>query len=198
MTALRLLEKPLVLDDAEIRELALKNRAAAADAAVRKYRDPLFHHAAYILKDWTEATDVVQEVFIKALREPRFFGPEFNMKAWLFRVTSNLCFNIRRDRRRRSAILDANPQASSAAASQGEVVLRTQQQRQIMAGIEQLGEHHREILVLRYYSDLSYAEIADVLDVKLGTVMSRLSRARVQLLDVLQAAGVEADDHLPG
>lgn len=185
MTTLRLLQSPQTLADEDIKQLALTQRAAAADWLVRKYRDPIFHHAAYILKDWTEATDVVQEVFIKALREPRFFTDEFNMKAWLFRVTSNLCFNIRRDRRRRAAILDAMPPREPTPADQADVVLNAEQQQRLLACIDQLAEHHREILMLRYYSDLSYAEIADVLDIKLGTVMSRLSRAKTQLLDTI-------------
>ena len=54
-----------------------------------------------------------------------------------------------------------------------------------MKAMEQLTEEHREILILRYYDDLSYAEIAQVLDIKLGTVMSRLSRARQKLLVVM-------------
>jgi RNA polymerase sigma-70 factor (ECF subfamily) len=55
----------------------------------------------------------------------------------------------------------------------------------MMATLDKLGEDHREILILRYYDELSYTEIAQVLDIKLGTVMSRLSRARTRLLEVL-------------
>ena len=57
-----------------------------------------------------------------------------------------------------------------------------------MAALEELSEDHKQILLLRYYNDLSYAEIADVLQVKLGTVMSRLSRARMRLMDVMQSS----------
>jgi RNA polymerase sigma-70 factor (ECF subfamily) len=56
----------------------------------------------------------------------------------------------------------------------------------MLTALDSLSEDHREILVLRYYDDLSYAEIADVLQVKLGTVMSRLSRARMRLMDVMK------------
>jgi len=64
-------------------------------------------------------------------------------------------------------------------------VFRSQQQEAILKAMDQLSAHHRTILKLRYYRDLSYAEIAEVLNVKLGTVMSRLSRARRRLMDVL-------------
>ncbi|MEN0062519.1 MAG: RNA polymerase sigma factor [Myxococcota bacterium] len=172
-------------DDAEIKALAEVDPTRAADALVRRYRDGLFHHAAWILKDWQEAIDVTQEVFIKAMREPRFFLPEFKMKAWLYRVTSNMCFNMVRDRKRRAAILESVPQKSSDDAKQADLVFAGQQQERILKAMEGLTENHRKILMLRYYSDLSYAEISDALNIKLGTVMSRLSRAKMHLQEAL-------------
>ena len=183
-----------VAQDDEIKRLAREDRRRAADLVVRKYREPIFHHAAWILKDWQEAIDVAQEVFIKAMREPRFFEPDFKMKAWLYRVTSNLCFNLVRDRRRRSAILESVPRASADEGDQPDVVFQGERQERILTAMDRLSEDHREILMLRYYSDLSYAEISDALGIKLGTVMSRLSRAKGQLVEYLDAAGVEEGD----
>ncbi|MEZ4236714.1 MAG: RNA polymerase sigma factor [Myxococcota bacterium] len=198
MPRLRVVSSPASLpEDDEIKAIAKRDRRTAADWIVRKYRDPIFQHAAWILKDWEEAIDVAQDVFIKAMREKRFFDPDFKMKAWLYRVTSNLCFNLVRDRRRRSAILEAAPRsellprATSDEPEQTEVVFANEQQKRIMHAIDRLTEAHREILLLRYYSDLSYAEISDTLGIKLGTVMSRLSRARGALVEVLDAQGVE-------
>lgn len=181
-------------DDDEIKRVARSDRRAAADLLVRRYRDALFHHAAWIVKDWEEAVDVAQEVFIKAMREPRFFEPDFKMKAWLYRVTSNLCFNLVRDRRRRSAILETVPRDTADGADQPEVVFQSERQERILAAMDRLSEDHREILMLRYYSDLSYAEISDALGIKLGTVMSRLSRAKGTLVEYLGDAGVEESD----
>lgn len=173
-------------DDDQIKALYNDNPRMAVDLVVRKYRDRLFYHASYITKDSQEAYDVVQEVFIRAMREPRFFDAEFRMKAWLFRVTSNLCFNLVRDRRRRGVILESVPHETSHASDQLAMVFESQQREAMMAAIDLMTEAHREILLLRYYDDLSYAEIAEVLDVKLGTVMSRLSRARGRLLEVME------------
>jgi RNA polymerase sigma-70 factor (ECF subfamily) len=191
MMPLRLIAPSDANDEDSIKRLARADRARGADALVRTFREPLFHHAAYILKDYEEAIDVVQEVFIKALREPRLFTGDFKIKAWLYRVTSNLCFNQVRDRRRRSAILDGLPRPSAADALQFEVVAQDERQQKILEAFDRVTEAHREILSLRYYSDLSYAEIADVLDIKLGTVMSRLSRARAALLETLDASDVD-------
>lgn len=188
-TNLQLVTKNLPEDDT-IKQIAREDRRAAADLVIRKYRDPLFHHAVRILKDWQEAIDVTQEVFIKAMREDRFFDSGFKMKAWLYRVTSNLCFNLVRDRKRRAAILESVPRQTSDEAQQVDIVFHGEQQEQILEAMEQLTENHRRILMLRYYNDLSYAEISDTLEIKLGTVMSRLSRAKNQLMEVLDDGAI--------
>jgi len=185
MNALRVLPGNALPEDDEIKLIAQSSRRHAADLIVRKYRDRLFHHACYVLKDYHEATDVTQEVFIKAMREKRFFDPDFKMKAWLFRVTTNLCFNIRRDRKRRAAILETVPRARFSAPTQVDLVFDNEKQEHILGAMENLSENHRKILMLRYYDDLSYAEIANILEIKLGTVMSRLSRAKRQLMEVI-------------
>lgn len=196
MSKLRLVESAAPSpDDDAIKALAARSRHAAADALVRRYREPIFHHACWILKDYEEAVDVTQEVFIKAMREERFFEPDFKMKAWLYRVTSNLCFNLVRDRRRRNVILETQvaPRLDEPA-HQPDVVSSSERQEQILGAMDRLSEAHREILMLRYYSDLSYAEISDTLGIKLGTVMSRLSRAKEALTESLAVSGVLLDD----
>jgi RNA polymerase sigma-70 factor (ECF subfamily) len=192
MTTLRLVHSAnALLDEEQIKALSRTNPRAAFDATVRAYRDRILHHALYIVKDYQEAFDVTQEVFIKAMREKRFFDDEFRIKAWLFRVTSNLCFNIVRDRKRRAAILETVPQARVEHADQDDLVFSDERQGLLLQAIDGLTEDHKQILLLRYYSDLSYAEIAETLDIKLGTVMSRLSRAKNRLVEVLDAGGVE-------
>ena len=105
------------------------NSRMAMELIIRKHRSALFYHALGIVKDGQEAYDIVQEVFIRAMRERRFFTPEFRMKAWLFRVTSNLCFNRVRDRKRRGAILETVPRAECAPADQLEQVFTTERRR---------------------------------------------------------------------
>lgn len=170
----------------DIKQLFATNPRAAMEMTIQKYREPLYFHARYIVKDHQEAYDLVQEVFIKAMREQRFFNEDFKIKAWLYRVTSNLCFNQLRNRKRRGAILDTMMKPEALVADQVETVFAAEQKEEVMGALAELSDDHRDILVLRYYDDLSYAEIADVLQVKLGTVMSRLSRARMRLMDVMK------------
>ena len=184
-TSLRLVTvgQPSTWTEEDIKQVARGNPRDGLDMVIRKYRDRLFYHALGIVKDYQEAYDVVQEVFIRAMRETRFFNEDFRMKAWLFRVTSNLCFNLVRDRKRRGAILDAMVKPESFSADQVDLVFKGERRDEVLAAIDKMTQDHSEILMLRYYDDLSYAEIASVLDIKLGTVMSRLSRARARLLE---------------
>ena len=168
-----------------IKRLSSLNQQAADEALIRTYQRRLHRHANYILRNNEEAFDVTQEVLVRALRETRRYDKDFKIKAWLYRVTSNLCFNRLRDSKRRRSILDAMDQQSNQPASQSAHVFARQQHHQIAAAIEKLSFDHQAILTLRYYQDLSYAEIATALDIKLGTVMSRLSRARKQLSNLL-------------
>lgn len=171
----------------ELKALARVDRAEALDQLVRRYGERLYLHAWYILHDAAEARDVVQEVFIRALREPRLFDADFKIQAWLYRVTRNLCFNLSRDRRRRDRILAGRPRSEGPTVDPLDAVFDGERQEEILAAVDRLSPDHREILLLRYYEDLSYAEIAERLAIKLGTVMSRLSRARNRLEEVLGA-----------
>jgi RNA polymerase sigma-70 factor (ECF subfamily) len=172
-----------------VKVLARRDRAAALAEVARIWGDRLRMHAWCILKDGAEAGDVVQEVLIRAMREPRLFEPEFRIQAWLYRVTRNLCFNHVRDRRRREGILAGEGRSEAVLMDPLERVFDEQRQEELLSAIARLSADHRTILMLRYYDDLSYAEIAQALSLKLGTVMSRLSRARDRLLAALGIDG---------
>jgi RNA polymerase sigma-70 factor (ECF subfamily) len=177
---------PSQLEEAHIKEVAAVDRQSAMSLIVERHRPRLLRHATGILKDAHLASDMVQEVFIKAMREKRFIEPEFRMGAWLYRVTNNLCLNRVRDRRRRGDILANMQIRRTTDADQVEAVYVDERRDHIQEALEQLSTNHRQILQERFYSDLSYAEIAEVLDIKLGTVMSRLSRAKSALLQVIE------------
>lgn len=164
------------------------DRDAALDALVRTWRGPLYGHALQILRDPDAACDAVQEVFVRALREPRFFDAGFQRRAWLFRVTRNLCFNWVRNHRRRAALATfADPPRAPGPEPVASAEAR-EQATQVAVALSALSPPHREVLELRYFQELSYGEIADALHIELGTVMSRLSRAKDALAAVLAEA----------
>ena len=181
--------------DDDLKAIALVNRKRAYGMLVERYRDKLFYHALYILKDSEEALDVAQEVFIRAYKEPRSFEPDFKIKAWMVRVCTNLCYNIVRDKKRRSNILEnlgrqkGNEKARDA---MDHTVTREVSERMAEA-LDQLSLAHKTILLLKYWDDLSYLEISEVLEIKLGTVMSRLSRAKEKLAIALEKQGWHED-----
>ena len=96
--------------DADLKAIAARSEQHAMDLVVQRYRQRLQWHALCIVKDRQEAADAVQDVFIKAMKERRFWEDEFEIRAWLFRVTTNLCYNIVRAKKRRSGILAAMPE----------------------------------------------------------------------------------------
>ena len=180
---------PASVTEDEIKAIAARDRDRAFDLLVRKYRDRIYYHALYITKDSAEAFDVAQDAFVRAYHESRMFDEGFKMKAWLFRVCTNRCYNIVRDRHRRGGILDRLGKQTDALQEQHRAidsVLAKELSKEMSAALNKLSADHRTILILRYYDDLSYQEIADTLQVKLGTVMSRLSRAKARLAEQLR------------
>ena len=173
--------------DADLRDLANVNRRAAFDALVRRYRKPIYRHTLAIVRDEDAALDATQEVFIRAHRCDGLFDDGFHIRAWLYRVASNLCFNIVRDRKRRTTLLETFHMAHKRPppASSHEQVLEGERRSAMLGALDELSEDHRNVLLLKYWQDLSYHEIADVLGIRLGTVMSRLSRAREKLAEVV-------------
>lgn len=178
---------PTHLDDDEIKAIAVDNHRRAFEMIVQKYRERLFQHALYMLKDSQEAFDATQETLVRAYLEPEFFSAEFKMKSWLFRVLTNLCYNLTRDKRRRGGILKlmSKPVRKESMEALDEM-LRREEEGNVVKALDKVPGKYRTILLLKYYNDMSYLEIAEVLGCKLGTVMSRLSRAREKLMDAMK------------
>ncbi len=179
---------PTTIEDAEIKAIARQDRSRAFDLLVRKYWDRLFRHALYLLRDGQEAYDMTQETLIRALQEPNFFDEGFKMRGWLFKVLSNLSYNLTRDKNRRGAILRQaeGPVAVSPPEPLSELA-HHETRDYVEKALDNVPEKDQRILRLKYYDDLSYFEIAEILKCKMGTVMSRLARAKDKLLSAVQS-----------
>lgn len=170
-------------------------RTTAFDVEALGHVDSLYRTALRLTRAPADAEDLVQETYLKAFRAAESFEPGTNLRAWLFTILHNTARNRFRDRARDGVSVDTEmaeraADASIAAEPGGAVtpetlLLRETLGPELRAALDALPEAFRQVVWLRDVEEFSYAEIAKMLDVPLGTVMSRLSRARRALFDRL-------------
>ena len=175
-------------DETSIR-LTLEGDREAFGQLVRKYQDRLFNGMVQILRSEPEAEDVVQEAFVLALTKLESFQGKSQFYTWLYRIAYNL--SITRLRRKKPTVSmeigeDASLEFEGDLPAPGEQMMREEQAKQLMQALDRMSAEHRSILVLREMENMDYSEIADVLDLPVGTVRSRLHRARIQLRELLE------------
>ena len=162
-------------------------KRAEFEAAVLPHLDAAYSLARWLLRSEHEAEDVVQEAYVRALR---FFGGfrGGDSRGWLLTIVRNVSYTWLRKRRPDQLNLSLDEELhgreDGARDPEGEV-LRKADVRSVKQALETLPLELREVIVLRELEGLSYAEIASVAEIPLGTVMSRLSRARSRLRDLL-------------
>ncbi len=168
----------------------------AFDSALLAHLGSVYRTALRLTKNSADAEDLTQETYARALGASGRFQWGTNLKAWLFTILRNVDRNRKRDRARAIVVVDGKAvdqfDGASAASETPEArLLRDAMSRDLRAAIESLPSALGQTVWLRDVEDLSYAEIAQRLDVPIGTVMSRLSRAR-DLLYLRLAGGVGA------
>lgn len=149
----------------------------------------LYNHAQWLVRDSVEAEDLVQEALTKALRAFDSFEPGTNFKAWIFRILRNTFLTSRTAiAYSRTVYLEDHPDVSEAAESDStpeEEVIKLNDLTALRRALELLAPQLREVILLCDLEELKYREIAAILDVPIGTVMSRLARARQALRKIL-------------
>lgn len=166
----------------ELLRCAAAGNAGAFAQLVHKYRQQMVRTAYGIVGSTMEADDVAQEAFIKAWASLPDFRQQAGFVTWLYRITVNTAIDAVRRRRHEAPLDDILPGERQAPE---EVAVRREEQRRVRAAIQELPPAARAALVLREYEQLSYREIADVLNIPIGTVMSRLNYARQLLKEKL-------------
>lgn len=176
------------------------NEDAAYDELVRTFNAPVFHVAYRMLGDSAEAADAVQDIFLKVFRNIGSFKGEASLRTWIYKVAFSEIFNRLRWWRRRcrysTVSLDDRPPGGTQEQGHGlqvpdkrptpeEVFASREEEIAIQKALERLSSDHRSIVVLRDIEGFAYNEIADILGVSVGTVKSRLARARADLKQVL-------------
>lgn len=179
-------------DQAQFAELAMEHMGSLYTAALRMTRNP------------ADAEDLVQETYLKAYRAFGTFQAGTNLKAWLYKILTNTFINSYRSRKRRPEQTELDDvedlylyrrlgglEAAAAGRSAEEEVLEHFTESDVKAAIEALPEQFRMAVLLADVEGFSYKEIADILDVPIGTVMSRLHRGRKALQKALFDFGME-------
>jgi RNA polymerase sigma-70 factor, ECF subfamily len=150
----------------------------------------LYNHAFWLTRNHAEAEDLVQETFSKALRAFDSFQADTNFKGWIFRILRNTFFTSRSGiATSRTVFLEDHPHAldtTDTSPSPEDNLIRLDNQAALQRALEQLEPLLREALLLCDVEEVKYRDIALILDIPIGTVMSRISRARRALRQLLQ------------
>jgi RNA polymerase sigma-70 factor (ECF subfamily) len=168
---------------------------AAFEAEALASIDSLYRTALRLTRSPADAEDLVQDTYLKAFRAADSFEPGTNLRAWLFTILHNTARNRARDRARDNVTVDSETvdQAADLLTSGGDadatpeaLLMRDTLTPELQAAIDALPDAFREAVWLRDVEEFSYAEIAAMLHIPAGTVMSRISRGRRMLFDRLQ------------
>jgi RNA polymerase sigma factor (sigma-70 family) len=169
---------------------------------LRKYQNSVYNLCRKMVRNPEEARDLSQEAFVKTFATLERYNPIYAFSSWLFKITANLCIDhIRKQRMKLFSIDDPVDGEEGPIARQledpsqrpDEASERAELGNRIRAAIDKLPEHYRVILLLRHQEQLSYDEIAQRLDVPLGTVKARIHRAREGLKSILQGESLGSD-----
>ena len=153
--------------------------------------DPLYNFARWMCRDGDEARDLVQETFAKALKALGSFREGTNFRAWMFRILRNTFLTSRTGLERRNTVQEGEEGFADSVASQDTpelALVRRADTELVQQAIAALPAVFQEVVILADLEELKYQEIADALDIPIGTVMSRLARARRLLRDHIVAA----------
>ena len=178
-------------DDQGCIDRVLAGDGQAFEPLIRAYQDRLFHAIRNMVGDFQQAEDICQESFIKAYRNLGQFRQESAFYTWLFRIALNTARSQKRKHRPTASLVIGSTGMDRELASPVEPVdarlMAADQSAQVQAALRDLPNEFREILILREIEDYDYESIASLLEVPIGTVRSRIHRARLALQQRLTA-----------
>lgn len=186
----------MITDEQLLTQMA-KGDQAAFEAFVHRYHAPIHQYIERLVKDTKKAEDLVQETFIRLIKQLQSKQIPQYPKAWLYRVASNLCKDYWRSAYYRSETTPKEelPISEDEGPSVVEIFERQETRQEVLSSLKQLPDIQQQIVILRFYQDLKLKEIADILDIPLGTVKSSLFHALKKLKDLLvQQKEVEYDE----
>jgi RNA polymerase sigma-70 factor (ECF subfamily) len=168
-----------------------KNDSSYEDVAVIEHMDTLYGYAMVLTRNRSDAEDLVQETYVRAIRAMRHLRAGSNIKGWLLVILRNIWLNQLRKQRTtpKTVEIDVHDIAANVVVETSKgphaLYMSKLECEQVREAIQHLPVDFREVILLREYEELSYQEIASVLGCPIGTVMSRLARARSKLRPLL-------------
>ncbi len=187
----------ILTDEGSIIERCKKGDREAFASIVQYYMKPAYYVALGYVGKPDDALDLSQDAFVNAFRHIRRFDTSKSFFPWFYSILKNLCMNhLNRIRRRREDSIDEMAEAEGQVpipietVNPEENVVRKDLEVKIGQALQRLRPREREIIILQHFQDYSYQEIADLLGIPIGTVMSRLYSARQSLRRELEKMGV--------
>lgn len=182
---------------AEERKLIDKIKAGNAglyEKLVAKYEKPLFNFVLQMVGNYHTAQDITQEAFIKAYHGINSFQPQARFSTWLYKIARNLCIDFFRQRKSPEVITEL---AAVSTCSPEEEFITLEFHRELGKAVMALKEEYKTVFCLRIYQNLSYGEIAEVVECPVGTVRSRLARAREMVRTQMKTYFKDALEEVP-
>lgn len=179
--------------ESQLIDESLGGNSAAFGELVRLHQDRLFNAVTHFIGNATEAEDVVQEAFFQAYLKLDSFQRNSAFYTWLYRIAFNTAVSRQRRKRVATSVDNSREQTGDEPIDRGESPHQPMERQetvgQVQAALAALSEEHREILILREMEDFEYEEISSALQINVGTVRSRLHRARQALKEKLEEIG---------
>lgn len=185
------------LPDAELVKRARGGDPAAFGELVARYQDRVYNTCYRMCHNEADALDLTQETFLRAFQALAKYQSRASFYTWLFRIAVNLTISARRSSRRRPRVSLDQPQDDGGTAAgrvpagssdAGQALEHRERHERIAGALDRLDDEFRIPVVLKDIEDMDYASIAEVLDVPVGTVKSRIHRGRMMLRDFLKEA----------
>lgn len=184
----------MLLDDRELVRRCLEGELSSFDELMRRYEQKVYSLLYHMLGNREDAADLAQEAFLKVFRALPSFRGEALFSTWLFRIVTNTCLDGRRKAKRRPADISLSQLPGTTGSElpleipdhtndPQSTYLQSELQAEIQALLGRLPAAQRMVLVMRDLEGYSYEEIASMLNISIGTVKSRLNRARLRLRD---------------
>ncbi len=178
-------------DDTQLIAEALAGKPAAFGQLVLKYQDRLYNTVVHVVHSAEDARDVVQEAFVQAFVKLETFHGTSAFYTWLYRIAFNVAISRSRKKKRPTVSVERDRETTGQEpvdrrAGPSEQAEQEERCRQVREAIATLSDEHRAVVILREIDGCCYETIAEILELPVGTVRSRLHRARLQLRDQLK------------